>query len=97
MKRLESSKRILISSLCIALVGFAVFASISAANLNFSTLQAIDGPVTSRQIEALRLSSALNATSVGIIVGVTFAGLAAMLFRRRRVRIADTASQSSPV
>lgn len=57
------------------LIGLAFFTLVSAANLNYATLQGVDGPLNAQQLEALRLSSALNATAVGIIVGVVFLGL----------------------
>ena len=82
MKRLHFSNSLVVLTFCFALISLAAFMSISAANLNYSTLQAIDGPVTARQIEALRLSSSLSSTSIGIIVGVIVAGLSAILLRR---------------
>jgi len=95
MKRFRLSNRIFVAAVCTALVAFAVFVSTSAANLNYSTLQGIDGPITARQIEALRLSSVLSATSVGLIVGVTFVALSAITYHKSIMSITHEAGSSS--
>ncbi len=96
MKLSFPSNRLSALIACFVLVAFAIFTSTSAANLNFSTLQTIDGPVTASQIEALRLSSALTTTSVAIFVGVAFFALSATLLRRSRETDSVSRTLTSP-
>ena len=65
------------------MTAFAIFTLVSASNLNYATLQGIDGPLSSREFSALQLSNSLTATSVSIFVGITIVGLVAVIFGRR--------------
>lgn len=82
--RSQSRSRMFLASMAGGLLtAFAIFALVSASNLNYATLQGIDGPLSSRELSALQLSNSLTAASVGIFVGITFVGLVAIIFGRR--------------
>ena len=72
------------------LIAFAIFTMVSASNLNYTTLQGIDGPLDSHELSALQLSNLLTATSIGIFMGITFAGLVAIIFGRHCAEIGAT-------
>ena len=95
MKCSHQCNKVIVAAVGLASLGFAVFTLISASSLHYSTLQAIDGPITAVQIEALRLSSALSATSVGIVVGVVFATISGIMFRRSTILTTDEIGRST--
>jgi hypothetical protein len=85
MKLLLRSRLSLIIVAAILMSAFSLFTLVAASNLNYATLQGIDGPLSAREISALQLSNSLTSVAVGIMVGVAFLGITAVIFRKRSV------------
>jgi hypothetical protein len=82
MQRLAPSGSRVVFFAVLALLATAFFTLVSAADLQYATLQGIDGPLSAQELSALQLSNSLTTIGGVILTSVLLGGLFTLLAGR---------------